>query len=60
MSLRVVVTGEVNPSGEAEAKASLKRACRDSQKVLRLFGTQKSVAADPKLSDLSMGRLKVG
>jgi hypothetical protein len=47
MSQRVAVCGKVNPIGEAEAKASLNRA-------------NKSHAADPKPSDLSMGRLKRG
>jgi len=47
MSQRVAVCGKVNPIGEAESKASLNRAT-------------KSHAADPKPSDLSMGRLKRG
>ena len=42
-----MVRGEVNPSGEAVAKASLNRA-------------NESRAVDPKRSDLSMGRLKRG
>ena len=40
-----MVRGEVNPSGEAVAKASLNRA-------------NESRAVDPKRSDLSMARLK--
>ena len=42
-----MVRGEVNPSGEAVAKASLNRA-------------NESRAVDPKRSDLAMGRLKRG
>jgi hypothetical protein len=42
-----MVRGKVKPLGVAEAKASLNRA-------------YKSRAADPKPSDLSMGRLKRG
>ena len=39
--------GEVNPCGEAVAKASPNRACESRDQ-------------DPKRSDLSMGRLKRG
>ena len=42
-----MLSGEVNPCGEAVAKASLNRAFE-------------SHAIDPKRSDLSMGRLKRG
>ena len=42
-----MVRGEVNPSGEAVAKASLNRAIE-------------SYVMDPKRSDLPMGRLKRG
>ena len=47
MSQRVAVRGKVKSLDGAEAKASLNRA-------------NKSRAADPKPSDLSMGRLKRG
>ena len=40
-----MISGEVNPSGEAVAKASLNRAFE-------------SLVLDPKRSDLSMARLK--
>jgi hypothetical protein len=40
-----VISGEVNPRGEAVAKASLNRAIQ-------------SLVLDPKRSDLSMARLK--
>lgn len=47
MSLRVTVTGEVNPIQE-EPKGN------------RVLIGRKSVAIDPKPGELSMGRLKVG
>ena len=42
-----MLSGEVNPCGEAVAKASPNRAIQ-------------SLGLDPKRSDLSMGRLKRG
>ena len=42
-----MLSGEVNPCGEAVAKASLNRA-------------NESLGLDPKRSDLLMGRLKRG
>lgn len=42
-----MLSGKVNPCGEAVAKASLNRA-------------NESLGLDPKRSDLAMGRLKRG
>ena len=46
MSLRVTVSGEVNPRGVAGAKASLNRA--------------KVSVIDPNPGDLTMARMKLG